>query len=317
LSDPHRPTPGVELRHLRYFVAVAEELHFGRAAQRLFLSQPSLSTQIRRLEDEVGTPLLERTTREVKLTPAGEALYEHAQRILLDVGEAVAAAQNAAGVLTGDLRLLFSHGAQLTAEPLLTRFGSRYPGVRVQVLLGQDARLLEDVAHGRADGAFVWELDDHPTLETLHVGDEPAGVILPAGHPLAAHEAVPRSALQEERVILYARDAGPVIVRALERVIWGDAEPPDDRIVRIRDASAAQESLQDEVARGSGVAIVTSHVFELGHPPQTVFRPLEPPFAGRLFFAWPGTPMPVRDAFVRELRIADERQPAAADLRAP
>jgi DNA-binding transcriptional LysR family regulator len=306
LSEPHglSAVAGVELRHLRYFVTVAEELHFGRAAQRLFLSQPSLSAQIRRLEDQLGTPLFKRTTREVKLTAAGQALFDRAQRILLEVTEAVAAAQDAAGVLSGELRLLFSHGSQLTAEPLLTGFGARYPGVRVQVLLGQDARLIEDVARGRADAAFVWELDDHPTLETLHVADEPTGVILPSDHPLAAHEAVPRTALQTERMILYDRDAGPAIVRALERVIWGDGEPPEDRIVRIRDATAAQESLQDEVARGTGISFVTSHVFELGHPPKTVYRPLDPPFAGRLFFAWPPTPLPARDALVEELRSA-------------
>jgi hypothetical protein len=136
------------------------------------------------------------------------------------------------------------------------------------------------------------------------VADEPAGVILPSGHPLAAREAIPRTALQRERMILYDRDAGPVIVRALERVIWGDAEPPEDRIVRIRDAAAAQESLQDEVARGTGISFVTAHVFELGHPPGTVYRALDPPFAGRLFFVWPPTPFPVRDALVKELSSA-------------
>jgi DNA-binding transcriptional LysR family regulator len=280
---------------MRYFLAVAEELHFGRAAQRLYLSQPSLSTQIRRLEDEVGTPLFERTTRDVRLTAAGQALLEHARRVLLEVDE-VAAAQTAAAVLSGELHLLCSHGAQHVAEPLLAHFRAHHAQVRTQVLLGHDAHLLEDLRAGRADGAFVWELDDDPALETPLVAREPAGVVLPRTHPLAALDAVPRETLQSERVVLFDRDAGPVIVRALERVIWGDDEPPEDGSCGCDDATAAQESLQDEVARGRGVAIVVEPVFELGHPPESVYRPFEPAFAGRLFFAWRPGPMPLRDA---------------------
>jgi DNA-binding transcriptional LysR family regulator len=296
----------VELRHLRYFLAVAEELHFGRAAQRLYLSQPSLSAQIRRLEDEIGTPLFERTTRDVRLTEAGRALLEHTRRLLVDVDRAVAAAQEAGAALSGDLHLLSSHGAQHAAEPLLARFRARHPRVRTQVLLGHDARLLEALRAGRAHGAFVWELDDDPVLETLLIAHEPAGVVLPRTHPLAELDAVPRESLRTERVVLFDRNAGPVIVRALERVIWGDGEPPEDRIVRVRDATAAQESLQEEVARGRGVAIVVERVFKLGHPPNTVYRPFEPAFAGRLFFAWPAGPLPVRDALLDELKTAVE-----------
>jgi DNA-binding transcriptional LysR family regulator len=304
----------VELRHLRYFLAVAEELHFGRAAQRLYLSQPSLSAQIRRLEDEIGTPLFERTTRDVRLTEAGRALLEHARRLLVDVERAVAAAQEAGAALSGDLHLLSSHGAQHAAEPLLARFRARHPRVRTQVLLGHDARLVEALRVGRAHGAFVWELDEDPVLETLLVAHEPAGVVLPRTHPLAELNAVPRESLRTERVVLFDRNAGPVIVRALERVIWGDGEPPEERIVRVRDATAAQESLQEEVARGRGVAIVVERVFKLGHPPDTVYRPFEPAFAGRLFFAWPAGPLPARDALLAELRAAAE-PPIAATYR--
>jgi DNA-binding transcriptional LysR family regulator len=305
----------VELRHLRYFLAVAEELHFGRAARRLYLSQPSLSTQIRRLEDEIGTPLFERTTREVRLTEAGSVLLEHAGRVLIDVDEAVAAAQEAGAVLSGDLHLLSSHGAQHAAERLLARFRERHPRVRTQVLLGHDARLLEALSAGRAHGAFVWELDQDSALETLLVAEEPAGVVLPRSHPLADLDAVPRESLRTERVVLFDREAGPVIVRALERVIWGDDEPPEERILRVRDATAAQESLQDEVARGRGVAIVVERVFELGHPPDTVYRPFEPAFAGRLFFAWPPGPLPARDALLAELRKAAADRPIATTYR--
>jgi len=207
-------TLDIELRHLRYFVAVAEELHFGRAAQRLFLSQPSLSTQIRRLEGELGATLFERTTREVKLTAAGEALLERARSILLDVDEAVAATRSAAGALKGELHLLCSHGAQHVVEPLLARFRARHGEVLTHVLHGQDGRLLDDLRAGRADGAFLWELGDEPSLEKLHVANEPAGVVMPRDHRLAALEAVPRQALRSERVILFDRAAGPAVVGA-------------------------------------------------------------------------------------------------------
>jgi hypothetical protein len=114
-------------------------------------------------------------------------------------------------------------------------------------------------------------------------------------------------------VILFERQAGPVIVQALEQVVWGDDEPPEDRIMRVRDPTAAQESLQDEVARGHGVAIVTQGVYALGHPPGTVYRPFEPPFAGRLFFVWPPTASPVRDALIEELRAEAAERGFVAD----
>jgi DNA-binding transcriptional LysR family regulator len=292
---------GVELRHLRYFVAVAEELHFGRAAQRLFLSQPSLSSQIRQLEAEVGSPLFERTTREVRLTPAGEALLERARDLLADVETALSAARSAAGVLKGELRLRCSFGGQHAVEPLLAGFRAAHPAVLTHVLLGHDAELLGDVRAGRADGAFLWELEEDAELETLLVAAEPAGAVLPVGHRLVDLEVVPREDLRGERVVLFDRELGPRIVRRLERLIWGDSEPPEELIVRIQSSTAAQEALQDAVAEGLGISLVTRRVFELGHPAETTYRPLDPPFAGRLFFVWRRAPAPVRDALVTAL----------------
>jgi DNA-binding transcriptional LysR family regulator len=294
----------VELRHLRYFVAVAEELHFGRAAQRLFLSQPSLSSQIRQLEVEVGCPLFERTTREVRLTPAGEALLAHAHELLAGVEGALSAARGAAGVLKGELRLRCSFGGQHAVEPLLAGFRAAHPAVVTHVLLGHDAELLDEVRAGRADGAFIWEHDEDAELETLLVVAEPGGVVLPVGHRLAGLEAVPREDLRGERIVLFEREIGPRIVRRLERLVWGDGEPPEELIVRIRASTAAQEALQDAVAEGQGISLVTQRVFELGHPAETTYRPLDPPFAGRLFFVWRPRPAPLLDALVTALRCA-------------
>jgi DNA-binding transcriptional LysR family regulator len=295
----------IELRHLRYFVAVAEELHFGRAARRLFLSQPSLSSQIRQLEAEVGCPLFERTTREVRLTPAGEALLAHARELLAGVERALLAARGAAGVLKGELRLRCSFGGQHAVEPLLGGFRAAHPAVVTHVLLGHDAELLEEVRAGRADGAFVWEFEEDAELETLLVVAEPGGVVLPVGHRLADLAVVPREELRGERVVLFEREIGPRIVRRLEWLLWGEGEPPEELIVRIRASTAAQEALQDAVAEGRGISLVTKRVFELGHPADTVYRPLDPPFAGRLFFVWRPDPAPLRDALVRALGSAE------------
>src|SRR3954468_10542980 len=123
----------VELRHLRYFVAVAEELHFGRAAERLHISQPPLSQAIRSLEDDLGCELFRRTSRQVELTTAGDALLEPARATLSMAHAAVAAAQEAANDLRGRLRIGVTPVARHGVAPaILSAFRARHPNVEVQ-----------------------------------------------------------------------------------------------------------------------------------------------------------------------------------------
>lgn len=111
----------IELRHLRYFLAVAEELHFGRAAQRLHMAQPPLSQQIRRLEEVIGHPLFVRSSRSVKLTPAGEVLLERARRTLGKVSEDLEAVRSVGRGEVGSLTVGFVGSAVLTAMPSVLR----------------------------------------------------------------------------------------------------------------------------------------------------------------------------------------------------
>ena len=145
----------VELRLLRYFVAVAEELHFGRAARLLFVAQPSLSEQIRKLEKDIGTPLFVRDRRRVLLTPAGQAMLDPARRVLAAAAELPALARGAVGV--GTLSLGFVPYARGRLLPRLVEAIHRVrPGVQVTVHAGGDSpEVFGDLRSGRLVGAAV------------------------------------------------------------------------------------------------------------------------------------------------------------------
>jgi DNA-binding transcriptional LysR family regulator len=176
----------VDLRQLRYFVTVAEELHFSRAAARLHLAQSALSAQVRHLEDELGGPLLVRTTRQVTLTSAGEALFKDGRAILAAVDEAVHRARALARGEGGSL-LIGSLGpvpGGLLA-PLLERFRARHPNVRVEVRAFDFNDAVLGLREHRADLAFLYEPLDEPDLVVTPLLNEPRMVVLPRGHRLA------------------------------------------------------------------------------------------------------------------------------------
>src|SRR5215467_7252977 len=146
----------MELRHLRYFVAVASELHFARAAQRLFISQPALSQQIRSLERELGFKLLERNSRGVQLTPEGEAFLREAKIVVRDADRAAEVARVLAEGGTGHLRL--SHLRTMPGglpERIVSEYQRRYPGVEIIPESGSTEQNLERVRGGHLDVAFV------------------------------------------------------------------------------------------------------------------------------------------------------------------
>lgn len=179
----------MELRQLRYFVTVAEELHFSRAAARLHLAQSALSAQVRRLEAEVGGPLLERSTRQVRLTPAGEALLAEGRAILVAADGALGRARALAQGESQSFSV-----ASLGPVPgtllsrLLAAFSGRHPHVRVDVRAIEFSDMFEASRSGRADVAFLYAPLDEPDLEVTPLLSEPRVVVLPAGHPLAGRE---------------------------------------------------------------------------------------------------------------------------------
>lgn len=184
----------IELRHLRAFVAVAEELNFTRAAERLFLAQQALSAQVRQLETRVGARLFDRTTRSVQLTPAGEALYSRARLLLADADDAVAAVRAVADsvqpVVVGFVAAV-DHAAVAHA---LDRFAHQRPDVPVSVRFGELLDPTGGLRSGDADVAFTYGPFDTSGLVLHPIFDEPMGVAFTADHPLAA---IPRPTIDD------------------------------------------------------------------------------------------------------------------------
>ena len=146
----------MELRHLRYFVAVADELHFGRAAEKLHISQPPLSMQIRALEDELGVALLNRTRRHVSLTRAGQAFLQDARQILEKTDQAVLTARRAGRGEIGELAVGFISVADYNLLPLVLReFRRRYPMVSLSLKEATTDAQLDDLREGRIDVGFL------------------------------------------------------------------------------------------------------------------------------------------------------------------
>lgn len=178
-------------RKLRYFIAVAEELHFGRAAGRLYIAQQSLSAQIRELETEIGARLLDRTTRKVELTPAGEIILAAARKALSTLDQAVEDARSAAQGVTGTLKVGFIFAAALElTRPILGEFRTRFPSVTVELREYDFTDTTAGLVDGWADVAIVRPplSADGIAYETLFI--EPRVVLVAQDHPLAARATV-------------------------------------------------------------------------------------------------------------------------------
>ncbi len=179
----------VELRHLRYFVAVAEELHFGRAALRLHLAQPPLSQQIRKLEDIIGHQLFTRTSRAVRLTAAGEVFLDRARRTLLTVREDLAEARSVGRGEIGSLRVGFIGSAMLTPLPaMLGRYRRKHPKADLQLREAMSAQIMQSLLDGTVDVGFLRDGGPLAGLESETLISEPFMAVLPAGHRLAGRK---------------------------------------------------------------------------------------------------------------------------------
>ena len=175
----------MELRHLRYFVTVAEELHFGRAARKLHISQPPLSMQIRALENELGVTLLNRTQRHVSLTEAGAALLGEARHVLARVEQAVLVTKRAGRGEIGELAIGFISVADYNVLPVVLReFRRRFPLVRLTLRESTTDAQIGDLLAGRIDVGFVLPPINEPSLETAPILREPLIAALPEKHPL-------------------------------------------------------------------------------------------------------------------------------------
>jgi DNA-binding transcriptional LysR family regulator len=198
-----------ELRHLRYFVAVAEELNFSRAAERLHMAQPPLSVAIRQLEQEIGTSLFLRTTREVRLTPAGVALLGGARRTIEEAEAAVTAAQRAAAGELGSLRVGYNWSSGFETLPTLGQaLGHRHPDVELLAEEMRPNRMAAALRSATIDVvlALFPELFDEASYRTIR--REPIVALLASSHPLAHAPQVELQSLAEE-CLLFPRELAP------------------------------------------------------------------------------------------------------------
>jgi DNA-binding transcriptional LysR family regulator len=262
----------MELRHLRYFLAVAEELHFGRAAARLHVSQPPLSQQIRHLEAELGVALLARTHRRVRLTEAGRAFAGEARVLLERLGHAAQAAQRIARGETGSLAVGFIASATFGVLPrIYRRFRERHPEVALVLSELSTADQVEALRAGTLHVGMARPPLPAEGLVAEPLGEEPLVAALPTRHPLAARATVPLRALGPEPFVLFPRQPRPG---------WIDVVLDACRSAGFRPA-VVQETLELSTAvalvgAGVGVSLVPASASAL-RLRGVVYRPLQPP----------------------------------------
>ena len=264
----------MELRHLRYFVAVAEERHFGRAAERLHMAQPPLSQQIRQLESELGVTLLTRTTRRVDLTPAGAAYLDRAREVLASVDEAGAVAARIAAGRTGRLMVGCVGSATYSLLPVLAkRMRSELPdvdfGFRGEMLSPDQAAALHD---GSLDLALMRRLPATTGLgtglSTSDVRHERLIVALPQEHRHAHRKRLRIADLEGEGLIIHAGN-GRSVMHTLVHDLFADAGLDLQVVHQVAETS----TLVTFVAAGLGIAVVPEPTSNL-NVPGVVYVPL-------------------------------------------
>lgn len=261
----------MELRHLRYFVAVADELHFRRAAEKLGMQQPPLSTQIQQLEAEVGVPLLRRGTRRVELTDAGRSFVEDARAILASAHSAAERARRAALGEHGRLRVGMINSAPF--HPLILRilreYRQRYPGVWLSLEEASTPELAERIRAQTLDLAFVRPLLDHtPGITTEHLFDERVLVALPQGHALSRRRAIPLGALSLEPFVLFSRAVGSGLYDQIVEACHRAGFSP-----RVTQEASQVTSIVNLVAAGLGISLVPESMQKI-HSEGISYRPL-------------------------------------------
>ena len=193
----------MNLQELRYLVAIAEHRHFGRAAEACNVSQPTLSSQIKKLEDELGVTLLERTNKRVDMTPVGSQILMHAQRALAEAGQMEAVARAARDPLVGPLKL----GVIPTVAPylmplILKPLKQGYPGLTIELWEDQTRALVEGLRNHKLDAALLATETDAPEITEIELFDEPLLAALPRNHKLAGAKKVDEEALTGELLVL-------------------------------------------------------------------------------------------------------------------
>jgi DNA-binding transcriptional LysR family regulator len=261
----------MELRHLRYFVAVAEELHFGRAAARVRIAQPPLSQQIRQLEQELGVTLFTRANRRVDLTSAGRAFLEEATRVLTQAEQAVRTAQRASRGEIGRLAIGFVPSADLDVLPRVLRvWKARFPYVEIELHSLLPPAQVDALRDDRLQIGFLRLPVDASGLVVAPILREPLLAALPRGHRLARSARVRLADLAEETMILFPSHVAPeyhdVFLGACRRAGFTP---------KVLHPGSMQTNL-GLVSAGLGVALMPASIRNLRRA-GVVYRPLAPP----------------------------------------
>ena len=313
-ARPSESAVAAAIRRLPYFVAVAEELHFGRAARRLGLAQPPLSQQIRRLEADVGFPLLERGRagpRRVTLTPAGAALLDAARRALAVAADGVEGARRAGRGERGTITVGYAASVMLTpVAGIVSAYRERYPDVRVRLREMPTAEQVAALRAGELDAGFLREPAAADDLAREPVLREPFAIALPARHPLAARRRLPLGALAGEPFVLFPRAAAPAFHDQVVALCAAAGFTP-----RVVQESIEWQTVVGLVATGLGVSVVPDGVRAL-RAYGVAYRPL-PRAAPRttVYLAWrAGDPSPTVAGLVA---LARGRAPRAQQPATP
>jgi DNA-binding transcriptional LysR family regulator len=291
----------MELRHLRYFVVVAEELHFRRAAERLHMSQPPLSQQIRALEEEIGVQLFTRNQRRVELTAAGAAFLVRAREILDSVEDAARQARRVQRGEVGRLAVGFVGSAMYTFVPeLLQSFREQAPDITLRLQELGTTEQLRQLDDGRLDVGFIRAPRTHPDLRIETLLWEPVVAALPDLHPLAGELSLSLEDLHGVPLVLLSRAGAPGLRAALDGAI--DQLGGEDNIVQ---EAAEMQTVIGLVAAGVGISIVPESVRALMRRGVS-YRPLDGEALGvPLQMAWrAGDESPVLAAFLAMARAA-------------
>lgn len=287
----------MELRQLRYFLVVADELHFGRAAERLHITQPPLTVAVKGLERELGVQLFDRTTRRVTLTAAGEAFRDMARAAVAELDAAAGYVADVAAGKSGKVKVGFVSSASYTTVPeALRAFRLHRPRVDLVLHPLTSGEQIEQLLDGDLDVGLVRDPGDVPGLHLELLSTEDLVAVIPENHPLARQEEIRPEDLQGEPMILFPYRLMPGFVSRVLRLFEPLAVPP-----AVVQQAIHQETVLGLVAAGLGMSVLPESVDRFQMPGVTTRR-----LAGRpqteLHVARPLHPSPVVDDFVACLK---------------
>ncbi|MFH0296447.1 LysR substrate-binding domain-containing protein [Bradyrhizobium sp. 31Argb] len=288
----------IDIRQMRYFVALAETLHFGRAAERLHISQPPLSRQIAALEKELGVRLFERHSRRATLTHAGRRFLEDARAVLISFDQACRNARLAERGELGELSIGFMMHAAYTVLPgLARRYMANHPGVRVELREVVPATLVDAVLAGQFDAAIMFNPGPIRGLETQTIYRERLCLAVHVSHPLADHEVVRAKQLNGEPLIAVPTDVAPKLREAIAAYCRSGGFEPTFRL-----EVALQQTIVNLVAENLGIALVPQSMGQFGIA-NLVHRKLEKAPTIEHVVAWrPSNLNPALQPFLAEAR---------------